>query len=796
QNGGDDTINGDEGRDLLIGGAGHDLADGDAQDDMVFGDNAFLDRTDRIVEGDFPTETDYDGVTNITSGRFQTLCGDLMYSRTDRPNACGNIVTADNSGQLLVNGVWRNYRDPDSPGVVDSHPWWAEYLVFFDLDVTDDDEFHTFDVDSGIKGADSWGNDYLAGGAHHDLVFGQMGDDVVMGDGNVEPAAAGEHHVGASRSPDGCPSADLGGDNYTHAGTCDLVGDLDVVPSFDSSTDGQDYLEGNGGNDTMLGNLGQDDIVGGSSDFFSLTLPYLRPDGADRIFGGSATSANRNDDGGTPAGLPVPLNEHGHDADSIVGDNGRIIRIVGTSGCDYLTGGCAGPAVKYVSYIYDDAYGEQIVVRGITLLDYTPGGPDFRPELFGLDIEGPCSDSASETQGGGCSELLPVGPRTNTWVFLGHRETAGNDEIHGERGDDTVYVGGGFDIVYGDSGDDDIVGGWGNDWISGGTGQDGILGDDGRIFTSRNSDKGYTAATNTTGTGGLVSKATNCTGDGAGDCFSEPLYGTTAFQPVGTCPENHSVLCGDYLDQYIATPGEVQTAVINIKGDLKKTVDLTPYNLQPSGMDDPKFDANNSDDVIFGGLGGERLPNYPLVIGHRNSEEPPFGQERGIAGDFLHGGAGDDAIAGGEAIWNGYAQLYNRETGALLPNAYRTDWTRPFNPGDLLHFGEDHDAWHDNGPIVTRLGEFALYDEYDPRRTIMLNANGTVNKDTNSGPNVVVWFLNLYSDEGPTMPGCVEYAPNGTCLQPNVARNSDGSDAIFGDEGNDWLVGGTGQDTL
>ena len=78
-------------------------------------------------------------------------------------------------------------------------------------------------------------------------------------------------------------------------------------------------------------------------------------------------------------------------------------------------------------------------------------------------------------------------------------------------------------------------------------------------------------------------------------------------------------------------------------------------------MDEPKFDANNSDDVIFGGLGGERLPNYPMVIGHRNSEEPPFGQERGIAGDFLHGGAGDDAIAGGEAIWNGYTQLFNRD---------------------------------------------------------------------------------------------------------------------------------------
>ena len=55
QNGGDDTINGDEGRDLLIGGAGHDLADGDAQDDMVFGDNIFLLR--RVIgEVDLPDD--------------------------------------------------------------------------------------------------------------------------------------------------------------------------------------------------------------------------------------------------------------------------------------------------------------------------------------------------------------------------------------------------------------------------------------------------------------------------------------------------------------------------------------------------------------------------------------------------------------------------------------------------------------------------------------------------------------------------------------------------------------------
>ncbi|MBK8460090.1 MAG: hypothetical protein IPL43_07790 [Micropruina sp.] len=195
--------------------------------------------------------------------------------------------------------------------------------------------------------------------------------------------------------------------------------------------------------------------------------------------------------------------------------------------------------------------------------------------------------------------------------------------------------------------------------------------------------------------------------------------------------------------------------------------------------------------MIFGGLGGQ-VQYYPTTIGGLAKNDPnPAGLLRGVAGDFLHGGAGDDAIAGGEAIWNAYTQLYDRLTGALLGNAYRTDWSRPFNPGDLLHFGEDSDAWHDQGPIVRRLGEFALYDEYDPRRTILLNANASVNK-LGTG---FQWFLNLYSDEGPALNGCVDYAPNGTCLT-FADRQSDGSDALFGDLGNDWMVGGTGQDTI
>src|SRR4029453_11127077 len=73
----------------------------------------------------------------------------------------------------------------------------------------------------------------------------------------------------------------------------------------------------------------------------------------------------------------------------------------------------------------------------------------------------------------------------------------------------------------------------------------------------------------------------------------------------------------------ISTPGRMQEATINVAGELKKSVNLTPFELDPNDADpDPLFDAKYADDIIFGGWDD----------------------------DFLHGGAGDDAISGAEAL--------------------------------------------------------------------------------------------------------------------------------------------------
>src|SRR5205085_1473097 len=131
----------------------------------------------------------------------------------------------------------------------------------------------------------------------------------------------------------------------------------------------------------------QDDIIGGSSELFSLvTLPNvvtqpLRPDAPNTIFGGSGTHVARNDCGAAVTNAPVnnlsagcgatDASGHAHDSDTVVANNGDIVRLVGTAGGTHAT--------LFLAFAYDNYAGtEKIVPRAVTLLDYTAGGPDLK----------------------------------------------------------------------------------------------------------------------------------------------------------------------------------------------------------------------------------------------------------------------------------------------------------------------------------------------------------------------------------------------------------------------------------
>jgi len=574
--GGVDILEGHDDDDILIGGAGGnsigDYIDGDTGDDLIFGDAVRLFRRDIIVGS----------LGDITNPRFQTLEEDHIYERSDLDSVGG-----DDSGDALVDGIWRDVRNQDGTEVAA----WNEYLIV--------ELYHSQSIETGsVIGVEtSFGDDYIAGGADHDVIFGQLGDDTIQGDGAIEGS------VGAANPIDSIPyRGAIEGPVFAERV---LYGSLDLTPtlsadryileynaSFEALTDGDDYIEGNGGDDVIFGNLGQDDIIGDNSSLFTLdTRDERLPAGEDIIFGGAGTNIDHNDIGDAtivdPGQDPEEEGDwtiitdptgHARDADVIAGDNANIYRLVGINGTD---GEGVPEGKQFLEFNYDqsssfeDRGNLRIIPRVVELLDYTLGGPDFDPASAANDI-------------------------------------GAADEIHGESGDDFIYGMVASDVLFGDGQDDDLIGGWGDDWISGGTGQDGVLGDDGRIFTSRNSTAG------------------------------EPLYGVEGFDSKD-------------MGAYIYTPGKMQQSYINNEGELKKTVDMTPFNLTEKGQPDDWYNEPvYADDIIYGGLGS----------------------------DFLHGGAGDDAMSGAEA----------------LPEYFEA----PVNPDDVLRFG-DH----------SRAGEFTDYNEYE-----------------------------------------------------------------------------------
>ena len=674
----------------------NDLMDGGSGDDSMAGDNAIIWRRSDDV-----------------SPRFRTLTEDAMYTTSiDGVDVATITTNVDTSAQEDPNGV-----------------------VGRDIELLD----HADNTSTGLYGAD-----VMAGGADSDVMFGELGNDLMQGDGNIGAEDSYPqfitHHISVTDSPSNETTEDL----YFN------------IPEL--GTDADDYMEGNGGDDLMYGGLGQDDMIGGSSNLFGLDTEAERPDGSDIIFGGAGAPVRiaRNDfvgatdtDIGTAVGVgAVPKGDdpsialedrHSRDADFIMGDNANIYRVVGAGGA-------------FLEFNYDQSWGDEpdysdgenrgdtrIVVRAMEQLDYTLGGADYQK-----------TNHPDATYLGGAADLDGLGPMP--------ADNGAGDLIHGESGDDYIFGMTGSDVIFGESDDDDIVGGYGSDWISGGTGQDGVIGDDGLVYTSRNSTEG------------------------------EPLYG---IEGLLASDANAKYNNGDALNELISTPGNTQIATINIEGQLKKTADLVPFSFDKTwvGMDDefPDDTTNKpyADDIIFGGLGS----------------------------DFLHGGSGDDAISGAEALAHAYVpkafDLDGNPHGVLDLGYNAFDLASPINPGDsvanpnpgdvLAFNNEDLDGRHLNNRF--RAGEFYLYDEYDPLRKIQLNSDGELWKPGDEDPNGDLnapyeFLLNFDQTEGIFRASGDVPKATGQQTPTYPAVNDDGKDSIFGDLGNDWLVGGTGRDNI
>jgi Ca2+-binding RTX toxin-like protein len=597
-------------------------------------------------------------------------------------------------------------------------------------------------VISGGRGNDTIisgsGDDLLSGNEDDDVIIGGLGADVISGDtgkdfilgdvgtvdrnitDNTDPKNPRFRTLDGIRiysegraedtQPDGEPMVNQAASSWPiaeHPVPAWASWDIVLDGAGESEAEGangsnDDYIAGGSDNDMIFGQLGDDIIQGDGSialsvsaqrlDYGSLSVTASEEDyagegtdGDDYIegnTGGDVIFGNLGQDdiiGGSSSlfGLNEPVNRP-DGADIIFGGAGTVPVGVEDGRDDPGDGSSEGHARDADMILGDNGNIFRLVESdgngGIDYLTF-----EYDKSEFGYSETLKIIPRAAELL-----DYTPGGTEYDPTAALAANDIGEGDEIHGESGDDFIYGQVGGDFLFGEGQDDDIIGGYGNDWISGGTGQDGVLGDDGRIYTSRNG-------------------------------VAEPLYGIAATEM-----------------EYISTPGKIQESWIHTPGDLKKTVNLTPFKLGPDDLDYAKkyHDPQEADDIIYGGLGS----------------------------DFLHGGDGDDLISGAEAISEAYFEkfgIYDSPDDASEGTIERSDYTIPYNPGNSLGF-------------EARKGEeFAAYDEFEPRLKILLD-----------GKEYFANFDAFESDGDDRIFGDV------------------GNDWLVGGTGQDHIYGGYGNDLL
>ncbi len=475
-------------------------------------------------------------------------------------------------------------------------------------------------------------------------------------------------------------------------------------------TDGESYVEGGTGDNVIFGNQGQNDLIGGNSDMFSRPSYLERASAQNMIFGGSGADVGYGDCTNATADSLVTGNEcitsldgYAHDANVIVANNGDVVRLVGAGSGYAAAGGLTSP-LGYLEYNYD-VYGyptatERIIARAVTLLDNTPGGPDLAGEVPG---------------GANCGTTVTCGPLvTGAKSVNGHYDIGGTpipagwdgngqaagtlqagSEIHAESGNAFIYGGPADDTIFGGAQDDTIILGYGDNWVSGGRGNQCIIGGGGRCLISRNG-------------------------------YSEPLNGVNSAIPA------------NQLNELITTPGNAQSAVINVAGALNFNALLYPYVWDPAtylspgiSNGNPTYSTNCKENAV--------CPTYETVYGHNII----YG---GWGNGVIQAGPGDSALSGAEAPTLSYADNFDMyggktptldrqnqatymSTGVASENVLdyvlntvpiETDFFHPVNPGNAAGYMPYSDPPNGNQGRGYNIGKSLYFNAEDPRRQILL----------------------------------------------------------------------------
>ena len=707
---GDDNITGSSGLDELHGGTGNDTISSGSGDDRVYADDG-----DDYLYGGAGSDTMEGGLGN------DRIFGEAG-ADTLRGGAGDDVIEGGADDDIIVGELGRDTLKGGDGNDTISGAQGAD-TIFGDAG---DDALDGGNDDDTIEGGR--GKDTIYGAAGNDLVRGSQGSDTIYGGtGNDRLIAGVSEEGGDARSNDvvdgGVGSDVLYGDSgsdilYGGAGS-DLIYGLPGADTIDGGTD-NDVIFGGSGSDRIVGGWGRDTIYAGQSET------------------GDGSTTDRNtvfgdaEEGSAPGSPDL-------ESDVIVGDVGADTisgglgndEIHSLAGSDVISGD-AGADVIYagineqgggnsndVNTLYGDDAAESIVgsqhgdrIYGDIGRDtiYAGPGDDLVLSLAGNDTI--YAGSGNDTVDAGEGNDVVLGNAGDDTLQLG----AGNDEAHGNEGNDLILLG---------SGDDLASGGTGNDQIEGGDGSDIAWGGDVTLTFSRDSSS-LTYPTNfpdqvlvsTTGMKRLVPIVlAGLSVEGSVDDGDDQITGGSGTDWLfgGSGADNLDGSAGDdYVDGGAGddlvrggTGDDIVRGGSN--NDVVNGDDGIDQLFGDNGVDH-LFGGAGTTDVTLGSLDGQRLlGGQGIDYLYAYSYSFDVNAERGLPGDEIHGGGGNDWIYGSIRSETLYGDDGNEtiEGDALIGPNYAAFSDRSLKGGDdTLFGGPGEDRLYGGGGNDTLWGGF------------------------------------------------------------------------------------------
>ncbi len=793
-----DNITTKSGKDIILGGFGGDtITASDLTNPTTDDDNIILGDDGEIVYDNDSNPADIDEIvsTSTTSGGGIDVINTGEGEDIIIGGRFGDIINAREGDNIVIGDSGKiTSATADSPQQLTGQPIALGSIASSEFD--------------------DGGNDIINTQSGNDIILGGVGEDTINTNNVTVPAIATNNAISANIDND-----IVIGDNgfIDYVSSDNDPSDIDLISTTNPNDGAKDTISTGAGNDIILAGTGGDTVIAG--------------EGNDLVFGDHGKL-----EGDIDANL-LPLDQANHpftftSIDTQNSDGGGNDDIQGNEGDDIIIAGQGVDTVRGNEGA-DDIIGGHNVADGHDVGDNLDGGSEDDAiagdnasilrkgdaisnrvrKLSGTVIY----DNNGNPQVTADAQANPSGNSERIIELFNHNDnpianTSGNDNIAGGADDDVILDQLGDDKIQGDGaieidvattgvsvedsendGDDYIEGNGGNDLIFGNLGQDDIVGGSSQFHGNN------TASRRPDGEDTIFG--------GAGTDISRNNVGDQSNKGHA---QDADVILGDNGNIYrlIGDDGQFLTFVYdNYDPTIKiipRAIELLDYTLGGNASDigaDDTIQGEAGDDTIHGMTGND-------VIFGNGQDDDAYG---GTGFDRIYGGTGIDGILGDDGkiftSRNGFAETingltspnieqfvnYSNTTGAyiyLTDDIHKSVILSAYEDGgsDIIYGGLGGDFIHAGAGDDAVSGAEALAQFYnDVRQTdsdpLGYNPDPSSRKLAAFDPNdpwrkITNFLLNFES----TTAGGIKI--------------DDGKDRIFGDLGNDWLVGGTLNDRL